>query len=206
MKPIFASPEDSSPSARPLTTRGSDVPHSGEVAQAPRLPAVIRQLCASTTVADPRELATLAVAEIADDDLRDELVNAATGVAREIIRALRQYEPPTDSPDGLAVHDAQSGPAVGAPSPSRHGRVALMRGWVAEQMRARVHVGAEWKLLRDCTLEDLAFAAAQRREIAARTEAEAERYDRLAKAVADAGAATVADIDEAAFAAAWGQA
>lgn len=168
-----------------------------------RLRGLIRDLCASTDLTDPRDLAASAVRRLADDELRAELDAAAVSTAREVLSVLRASSIATDDPAGRSTSDTQSGSAGRVPS--QHGRTALIRNWVAEQMRARLHVEGQWKLLRDCTLADLAFAAQERRQIAAATAAEAERYDRLAKAVADSGADSVGDLDEATFAEAWGR-
>lgn len=171
-----------------------------------RLRGIVRLLCDSTDMTDPRDLASAAVARLADDEVRAELEAAAVYTVREVLHTMRNgVIQPTDSPAGLSTPDAPQVGAGRAPSPTRHGRTAMMRSWAAERLRSRIHVGGEWKMLRDCTLADLAYAAHERRENAARNAAEAERYDRLGKAVAEQGVDTAGDLDEATFADAWGQ-
>ena len=73
-------------------------------------------------------------------------------------------------------------------------KVASIRDWVDRELSAPVCTdegSRAWKYLRDCSAGDLAAAAEIRRRKAAQNEAEAEKFDALAKAVEHADVDTV---------------
>lgn len=95
-----------------------------------------------------------------------------------------------ETPEVMSEHPG-SGPmaSVGHPpvrKPGRSAKVAAIRAsgpkWLADRINTCANP-REWKRVGDCGFEDLMFAAGQRREIAARTSAKAERYERLAELV-----------------------
>jgi hypothetical protein len=112
---------------------------------------------------------------------------------------------------GVALHDyvrrVASAPTLpqgrsyatadGRSTPSR--KVAMIRDWVAAELGRSVCVitgsGKAWKHLGACSAEDLHVLAIERDYKASLVAAEGKRYDRLARAVADAGAATLGDLD-----------
>jgi hypothetical protein len=75
------------------------------------------------------------------------------------------------------------------------------RSWKRDAIRAELggfreyyHTADGWKHLRDCTRDDLLFAANERREQADRNIAEAERLEKLASRLDDGQ--TVGDLDD----------
>jgi hypothetical protein len=74
-------------------------------------------------------------------------------------------------------------------------RDGIRQGWRAH-LRQRLHVADGWKFLGDCGFDDLMFAAAERREIASRTMAAADRYEALAKLLANHNVTRVADLPD----------
>ncbi len=90
--------------------------------------------------------------------------------------------------------DGYAAPEVEAHDPVVNGsasRVGVSR-W---QRYQRVTVDGEWKLLADCTADDLDVIATDRESGAERLLAVAERFRTLAARMRAAGAATVADLD-----------
>lgn len=79
---------------------------------------------------------------------------------------------------------------IAAPSSAR--RAGESR-WV--RLR-RECIRGDWKLFADCTLEDVEWLAADRREQSARLAAVAEYFDGIAARMRAAGAATVADLGD----------
>jgi hypothetical protein len=83
--------------------------------------------------------------------------------------------------------------------PGRSAKVAAIRESGPKWLRDRLNTGAdprEWKRIGDCSFTDLMFAAAQRRDQAARTSAAAERLERLAELVQAHGVDRVRDLPE----------
>jgi hypothetical protein len=58
----------------------------------------------------------------------------------------------------------------------------------------RLRIGDEWKLMGDCTADDLRAAASQRREHAAAVIVHADQLDRIAALLDERGALTVSDL------------
>jgi hypothetical protein len=77
--------------------------------------------------------------------------------------------------------------ASGRRTPSS--KVAAVHDWVEADLARSIYVDdtENYKHLGDCTAENLDFAGATRRRKAAETIAEADRFDRMAAAVRDAG-------------------
>lgn len=87
-------------------------------------------------------------------------------------------------------------------STARSWRVDGIRDHAARVRAMTVHVGPHvFRTLDACTEADLGFAAQERRDNAARNAYRAEQYETLRKALADAGAVTVADLPDAVVAA-----
>ncbi|HEY6110034.1 MAG TPA: hypothetical protein VIV56_14140 [Gemmatimonadales bacterium] len=81
------------------------------------------------------------------------------------------------------------------PLPTRSAKVEAYREYAARWLRERVHVGnSEYKLLGDCTLDNVRYLEAERRENAARSLAVAERFAQLAEVMARHKARRVADL------------
>lgn len=89
-----------------------------------------------------------------------------------------------------------------APLPVRSAKNDAIRAWAAEQRDRRLteqlHVGGgEWKLLADCTAENLRFVAGERMAMARRCEVLASGYDTLADALDELDLKTVRDLPDA---------
>lgn len=96
-----------------------------------------------------------------------------------------------------------------APLPARSAKGDAIRAWAAEQRNRRLaeqlHVGnGDWKLLADCTAENLRFVASERMEMARRCEVLASGYDALADALDELDLKTVRDLPDATIEDAFG--
>lgn len=154
------------------------------------LRSVVAAVLAESPDPDPHTVAEAVLARLAETDLRGALAEMLPAYVRELIRVERN-----------TVTCGSSSPA-----PGRSWKVEALQEY-GRILRLRVHVGAgplDWKFLGDCEADDLRAAAEERREIAARTAAMAERYERLLKAVEHYGAQTVRELPSDALAEAWG--
>lgn len=167
-----------------------------------RLRPIIRELLDTEATRDPRELARLAVARLSGEELREELTDAATNVAREVMHSVRTQRP-QNSPAGQSdaeTHVRVAGRAQHIPSP----KIAALRSWAQQQLDTGWHIGESvWKKLRDCTLDDLAEMMSERRNQALTNALEADRIERLQKACEAAGVSTPGELSEDAFTEAW---
>lgn len=91
------------------------------------------------------------------------------------------------------VASEQRGATTITAGPSKATRA---REWWQRSMRDRIHVNGDagWKMLADCTRDDLLYAAAERREQADRNRAKAQQYEALASLLDANSAATVRDL------------
>lgn len=83
-------------------------------------------------------------------------------------------------------------------TPQQSSRLTAIRERHVAELDQRVYANGEWKLLGDCTVEDVLDLAAQRHEIAARNTAKAAEFEKLAARMAEFGARTVRDLEAAA--------
>lgn len=127
--------------------------------------------------ADPADIADKILGDLSDEECR-------VGLRATLTDYVRNFA-------GRADRQVRS-----APVPQGTGRAARIRTWYAATLATRLLAGGEWKFLRDCTAGDLHEAAALRFKTAAATQAEGERWVRLADLVEDKGAETVADLSE----------
>lgn len=152
------------------------------------LRAAVRDVVDSTDLADPRDVAAKVAASVPSRELRRVLTEAlATFVRVEFGRGrMTSGRPvPLEQP--------------GAPA-ARSAKVAAFRVHAEQwrkKLRDRIHVGgSEWLLLADCSFENLALAAEERRQLAMANGVAAERYERYAKAVEAAGVERFGDLPE----------
>jgi hypothetical protein len=87
------------------------------------------------------------------------------------------------------------------PLPNRSAKGDAIRAWAVEQRNKRlteqIHVGAgEWKLLADCTADNLRFAAHERITRAHFLIGKADAFDTLANVLDEMGAKTVRELPE----------
>jgi len=81
-------------------------------------------------------------------------------------------------------------------TPNRSSKVAAIRDRHIDYFAQRVYANGEWKMLGDCTPEDVLDLAAQRREVAARNAAKAEEYEALHARMVAVGVARARDLGE----------
>ncbi|NUQ97871.1 MAG: hypothetical protein HOY79_15390 [Streptomyces sp.] len=176
---------------------------------------LIREVLDSSTLSDPHAIAAEVARRIDDADLRTALEQCLADPVREEIRKNRNGGLPTlatalPSAPRLTLHtqpDVMTEQPGGAPRPvvkaapvrrpARSAKVAAIRESGPKWLRDRLNTGAEpreWKRIGDCTFTDLMFAAAQRRDQAARTSAAAERLEQLAELVRAHGVERVRDL------------
>jgi hypothetical protein len=150
----------------------------------------VRELLTSSAIADPRQLAAEAFADIPAESYGPALRQCLPDVIREEIRHSRNFTPAPVMGEQPRVI---GGGSKARPSP----KVASIRAMWQVRLHERIHIGPEpsdWKLLGDCTFDQLMFAAGERRELAARNEAKAVEYAELAEAVRAAGVERVRDL------------
>lgn len=142
------------------------------------LRALIREVCATSTITDPTTLAKEVGRRIPQDALRDALDEALPVVVQHFVSRSR------GSIDSLADQGrSDTHNAVVGKAPNRSHKVAAIRAGWQKQLRDRIAVGpdrSDWKFLGDCGRADLAYAAGLRRNHAAANRAAAERLEALA--------------------------
>lgn len=154
---------------------------------------LIRDVLTNSLLADPRDLAAEAFQRIPADQHAAALRQCLTDVVREEIRLSRNHTPPTV----MAERPGPRGNVARQRPAARSAKVAGIRAMWQEKLRERIHTGpasTDWRLLGDCTFEELMFAAGERRTIALRNEAKAAEYAELAEAVRAAGVVRVRDL------------
>lgn len=137
----------------------------------------IRAVLAETDEPDPGVISGLVFAAISRKDQAVALEQSLRHFVRQVITEQRAHTP-----------------APPTPAKARSWKVQAIRANWERMLAQRVYSAGGWKLLRDCTRDDLLFAAAERRENAARSIAVAERYDALADLLASHGVAAVGDL------------
>lgn len=92
-------------------------------------------------------------------------------------------------PQGSASYRTKGGQKTASAS------TAALIDWYSAELAASVYVGESWKKLGDCNTNDLQYLIDSRRSKAADVLAEADRYERLLKAVKKARVDTVSSLD-----------
>jgi len=153
------------------------------------LRALIRRVLLASDAADPDTLAQLVFDAIEDTDRVEALRQALHVAVREIVRQERMQHPITGA---LAVAATTTKTTA-----AKSWKVAAIReGW-QRTLRNRIHAGhGEWKMLADCTRDDLLHAAAERRAMAERNAVTAGCYTALAELLEAHEVKTVADLPE----------
>lgn len=129
------------------------------------LRSTIRAILADSDEADPGVIADLAFEVIDPDDMAAALRQSLRQFVRQIITEQRAH---ASVPPKVHPH-------------ARSWKVQGIREQWTRALAQRVFTGGGWKLLRDCTRDDLLFAASERRENAARSIAVAEQYESFAE-------------------------
>lgn len=153
------------------------------------LGALVRQVMDETDIADPHELAAK-VAEMVPARLRLEALRQALPTFVRV-RVTQDRGSHTVSPSARGSGNTNSG---------RSSKVAAIRAaapaW-KKALRERLNVGDRvWRFLGECTIENLRFAAVQRRQMALHNSEAAGRYDRIADALETHSVETVQQLPE----------
>jgi hypothetical protein len=158
------------------------------------LRAVVADVLDTSDATDPEQLAREVLARIPDDDLRIALRQALPTVVRHQMSLARiRGGDPTPLPTG------------GPSRPVRNSAAMVREAW-RRHLNDRLRGVDGYKRLRDFTVADCEFAADLRYQHAAGMITEAERLDRLRKALIASGAATVGDLDDDTIGDVWGAA
>lgn len=156
------------------------------------LRARIRAILDDTGEADPGVVADKVIGDLSSRELRPALAQTMRALVREVMRAERLTTP-------------QAAENV-SPGQGRSRARAVAEAWRAH-LRDRVFVGdGTWRLLGDCSPQDVLFLVADRRQKAAELAEAAQRYQRLHDAMDRHGAGRVADLPDAVLADALGDA
>ena len=142
----------------------------------------IRAILTDTGEADPGVVADKVVGELTSRELRPALGETMRSLVREVMRQDRE------------VVGASTAEQV-TPGQGRSRARAVAEAWRAH-LRDRVFVGDAWRLLGDCSPEDVLFLVDDRRRKAAELAAAAGRYVALHDAMLRAGVARVADLPD----------
>lgn len=155
------------------------------------LHSIVRRLAdENPEVANPGDLADLVFASLDPGDYAD----AVRAMLRQYVRTI--------------MNESRRAPAVlfqapvleTVPPQPRSRKVTGIR----ESWRARLaerYCGANgWKLLRDCTQDDVAAIVAERTELAKANAMEAQRFEKIAALLREHGAAVVGDLPDAVLA------
>lgn len=159
-----------------------------------------KAVLADTDLADPDAIADAVLAQTPKGQVRSAYRLLLRDVARYAIR-LERMDARTDSPEGQTYRSAHPESALGEQTrrqPNRSSKVAAIR---AHWKQTRYYVAGEWRMLATFTADEVLELVAQRRDIAARNNAEADRLEQIARQMKDTGAVTVADLPDEAVAA-----
>lgn len=144
------------------------------------LPDAVREVLDTTSLADPDDVAAKVAENVPSNKLRTVVRVLLPAYVREHMRAQRASNPVISD-----AHRTRS---------ARSSKVAAIRAEHERCLRDRVFTDAGWKLLGECTYENLVYAANARREDAERNMARAAQYDALAAALQEHGVATVGEL------------
>lgn len=154
------------------------------------LQALIRDLCNTSSIADPRELAKEVNQRIPAVDRDTALEQALPVVVQTVLGQMRMT---------TATHSTSLDTVPTPVSSPGSWKVRGIRETWQRMLQDRIYVGPDkggWKLLRECTAVDLAFAAAVREEQARRNTASAARYRALSELLTAHGVSMVGELPE----------
>lgn len=147
------------------------------------LRALIREVCDSSTIADPRTLSLEVFKHIDPDDYPLGLQQALPNLVGAVVSQSRMQN---DAPNMAGPRRPKSRKVAG------YQQLAVM-------LRDRLNVGpdvTDWKFLGDCTATDLTYAKQVRESIARANQTKALQYGYLASQLAEHGVDTVKDLPE----------
>ena len=132
---------------------------------------IVTRIARETQTADPKELAEKVIAAIPDEE-RDAAFHEAM-VAFVMSRVTRDRR--------------------GVPQPGVSKKVAAVRTAWARFLMEPVQINGSWKQVGDCDVAEVEILAAQRREVARKNMAHAQRFEALAADMRKQGVARVRD-------------
>lgn len=138
-----------------------------------------------TRIADPDRIAEL----VFESTPKREIAQAYKLVLRRVVMdAIR-----------LANMSAGRADCDAVPTPvNSSSRLRAIRGHHIAKLDQRVLANGQWKLLGDCTYDDVMDLAAQRHAVATRNALKAAEFEKLAAQMLEFGAKTVRDLEAAA--------
>lgn len=149
---------------------------------------LVHRVIAFSDHADPGSATAEVLAQIPDESVRDALELTLREYVRQRFPRLSRMSDPAENetmvPSGRPVNASWK-------------RDAIREGW-QRVLRDRVHVGPDssaWKFLGDCTTQDLAYAASERRSLAAGMVVAAQQYEHLANLLTLHSVTAVKDLD-----------
>lgn len=147
------------------------------------LPALVREVIATTDLTSPRDVAAKVAESVPSRELRGALAEALASYVR--VEFHRDRPPLSTAPT--------------VPTANRSAKVASIRqhaeSW-RRTLQSRLCAAGEWLLLKDCSYEHLTVLATERRRAAAENVAAAEMYERFAEAVESAGVDRFGDLPD----------
>lgn len=143
--------------------------------------ATARQIIADTDLTDPSEIADAVYDRTPEDAVHDAYRHILRNTAREAIRT--------------ANMQASSPPSEPRRTPNRSSRVSAIKRTHVAYFDQRVFANGDWKLLRDCTRDDVLDLAAQRQEIADRNAAKAAEFRSIHDRMVTANVTVVGDLE-----------
>jgi len=147
--------------------------------------AVIREVVEESGLTDPGEIAAKVAENVPAKALRPVLAEVLRDTVRIALHSYKTWRQPSPEPE----RDRR-------PSSGRSAKVGAIRDW-ARVLRQPVAVeGNVWKQFGECSADDLAFLAVDRRENAAESLAAAVRFEKYAAALDEHGAEAVADLSD----------
>jgi hypothetical protein len=153
--------------------------------------AIFDEVLNETDAADPHVIAAKVEEQVTDDMLREALRAVLPTFIRSRLSLARRLTVNQDIKKAL-------GP-TGSPQQGRSWKVEGIRA-IADKIRhqrwAIDGANSQWKLLRDCTVDDLARIASVRRDVATANLTKAEQIDRLREALKSKGVSTVGDLTD----------
>jgi hypothetical protein len=149
---------------------------------------LIHEMLGRSEEADPHVIAKRLVTRIPQEDLREALASSLADTVRIEIGRLRMQA--FNRPAPTSVHAGSSEEASGRVGKSRWERHAEVL------LNQRIFVDGDWKILRDCTADDLEKVADGHADRAREAEAVAARFRGFAAKVRAAGVATMGELDK----------
>jgi len=139
---------------------------------------LVREVLDSTNDADPGAIAGMVMARIPRGQVRVALSQTLRLYVRQIVSETRNSRAASVTPIRPNVSSKVSG---------------IRDGW-QRRLRDRTHGADGWKMLADCTYDDLLAAASERRDMASRNDARARQYDSWARLLTEHDVATFGDL------------